>query len=97
MDSIPHHIRSASADSATLAVTLVWDDGSTSTKAMGPLIASRKVFKPLADAALFARVKVINGGRGIGWEGDADICADALWYEAHPQDNPHMSHPSAAE
>ena len=56
---------------------------------MGPLIARRKVFKPLADAAIFAGVRIINDGRGVGWGGNADICADALWYDAHP--------PSAAE
>ena len=97
METVPHLIRSVSADLATFSVTITWEDGSISTKAMGPLIASRKVFKPLADVALFASVRIINDGRGLAWKDDADMCADALWYDAHPQENPYASHISAAE
>jgi hypothetical protein len=97
MDAVIPLIRSAAAHPDSLTITLIWADGSTTTKAMGPLVARRKVFRPLVDPELFRRVRVINEGRGIAWDGDADMCADALWYDAHPQDNPFTAETSAAE
>jgi len=27
-------------------------------------------------------------GRSLEWPGDIDFCADALWFETHPEDSP---------
>ncbi len=82
MTAFGHRIRSVVADAATQTLKLVWDDGSTSFKAMAPLIARRRAFQPLTDADRFPAVHVINDGRAIAWNDDIDICADALWQEA---------------
>jgi hypothetical protein len=29
-------------------------------------------------------LKIGEGGRWLEWPGEIDICADALWYQAHP-------------
>lgn len=63
------------------AVVLQWDDGTESVKDMSALIATRRVFAPLADRALFERVSVVDDGRAIQWTDDIDYCADALWME----------------
>jgi len=69
-------------------VTLVWEEGSSSVKAMASLIATGRVFRPLADATLFTAAQLINNGRAVAWGDEVDMCADALWLEAHPQDAP---------
>jgi hypothetical protein len=33
-------------------------------------------------------VHVGERGRSIEWPGEIDFCADALWFEAHPEDVP---------
>ena len=78
-------------------LTLAWDDGSSSVKPLAALIGTRRVFKPLADGELFSQARVINEGRGIAWGDDIDMCADALWFDAHPEQNPFAAHSSAAE
>jgi hypothetical protein len=97
MTAIGHRIRSVTADPAAKTLTLVWDDGSSTIKAMASLIGTRHIFKPLADAEFFRQARIINDGRGIAWGDDIDMCADALWFDAHPQENPFVSHSSAAE
>lgn len=97
MAAFGHRIQSVTADPATKTLTLVWDDGSSSVKAMAPLIGTRRLFRPLADAGLFSAAHLINDGRAIAWGDDVDMCADALWYEAHPEQNPAGQHSSAAE
>ena len=88
MSAFGYRIQSVTTDIDRRAVVMTWDDGSLTTKYMGPLIAGKRVFKPLADPALFATVAVINNGRALAWGDDIDLCADALWYEAHPEQNP---------
>jgi len=97
MTATGHRIRSTTADPAAKTLTLAWDDGSSSSKAMASLIGTRRIFKPLADPALFCSVRIINDGRGLAWGDDIDLCADALWFDAHPEQNPFTSHSSAAE
>ncbi|MEO5375748.1 MAG: DUF2442 domain-containing protein [Alphaproteobacteria bacterium] len=98
MTGYGHCIRSVNADPGTKTLTLEWDDGSTTRKTMGPLIGTRRIFRPLSDAALFVRAHVVNDGRAIAWNDDIDLCADALWFEAHPEESPFVSHqPNAAE
>ena len=87
MTAFGHRIRSVTADPSTQTLKLTWDDGTTSFKAMGPLIARRRVFQPLADTDRFAAVHPIHDGRAIAWDDDIDICADALWLEAVESQN----------
>ncbi len=47
--------------------------------------------------AVFGTVSVGRRGRFLEWPGELDFCADALWFEAHPQDNPYSQQHSAAE
>ena len=97
MAAFGHRIRSLTIDPDAKTLQLVWDDDSVSVKAMAPLIAGRRLFKPLADAALFTQARLINDGRGVAWGDEVDICADALWLEAHPQDDRQADHSDAAE
>lgn len=97
MSAIGRIIRSVAVDAATKTLTVTWDDGTVTTKAMAALIGRRKVFHPLADADLFVKATVVNDGRAVAWNDDIDICADALWFEAHPEQNPFVQHASAAE
>ena len=98
MSGFGHRIQSVTPNAATKTLALVWDDGSTTTKALAALIGTKRVFRPLADPALFVQVQIINEGRAIAWPGDADMCADALWFDAHPEDNHLIArHGTAAE
>jgi len=97
MTAIGHRILSVTTDPVAKTLTLVWDDGSSSLKQMAPLIGTRRVFKPLADVEIFCQARIINDGRAIAWDDDIDMCADALWFDAHPEQNPFTSHSSAAE
>jgi|SRR6516162_1153079 hypothetical protein len=62
------------------------------------MLAQGGVFEKLRDPARFAAVEIEPGGRAIFWrlgEGEDDIidlCADALWLMAHPEE-----HSAAAE
>jgi hypothetical protein len=84
-----YRIQSVAADPKALTLTLSWEGGAVTTKDMSPLVSGRRVFRPLADPALFAKAHIINDGRAVAWNDDIDMCADALWYEAHPEANPH--------
>ena len=88
MSVIGHYIRAVTADADRKSLTITWDDGSVTTKSMGPLIAAKRVFRPLAEAALFSAVTIIQNGRALAWVDDIDLCADALWFDAHPDQNP---------
>jgi len=37
---------------------------------------------------LSASLKIGEGGRSLEWPGELDFCADALWFEQHPEDAP---------
>lgn len=89
-------IVTAEADFATRSVRLVWADGSITVAQFGS-VAGSGVFAPLADAGFFGKVSVGPRGRSLTWPGELDFCADALWFEAHPQDNPYTRQNSAAE
>jgi hypothetical protein len=58
------------------------------------MLAQGGVFTPLRDPAVFARVQIGPRGRTLIWkiaEGEddvVDLCADALWLMAHPEDRP---------
>lgn len=62
-----------------------WKDGAVTTKELARDIAERALFAPLADADVFAEVRVLDGGYAIGWpDTEVAFAADGLWYEAHP-------------
>jgi hypothetical protein len=58
---------------------------------LSPLLAQGGVFEPLRDFERFAAVEVGPRGRTLLWrvgDDDVDLCADALWLMAHPEDRP---------
>lgn len=83
-------ITEAMPDPRTHSVTLVWANGATTVSRFDHLVG-RGVFAPLADPAVFAQVHVGERGRSLEWPGEIDFCADALWFEAHPEDAPQQS------
>lgn len=75
---------------AVQTIRVFWADGEHSDHDLSRPIAKGGVFAPLRDPQVFRQAEVINDGRGIGWPGtEADCCADALWYEAHPDKCPY--------
>jgi hypothetical protein len=69
---------------AGLSVEITWEDGEVSVLSLHQTIGKGGVFAPLVDPKVFGQVKVGEGGRWLEWPGEVDICADALWYQAHP-------------
>jgi hypothetical protein len=80
-------IISATADAATHAVALTWANGARTVSGFTHLVG-KGVFRALADPAVFAQVRVGENGRSLEWPGELDFCADALWFEAHPEEAP---------
>jgi hypothetical protein len=83
-------------DAATRSVRLTWTDGSV-TLAHFDQIAGKGVFAPLTDPMFFNKVSVGPRGRTLEWPGDLEFCADALWFEAHPEANTFATKSDAAE
>ena len=67
---------------------LIYSNGSEILLDFKPIINQGGVFAPLSNPKFFSQVKLGEGGRYIEWNGGIDFCADALWFEAHPNDNP---------
>jgi hypothetical protein len=80
-------ITAAAADPKTHTVTVTWANGETTRKSFRHLIG-KGVFAALTDPKAFARVQVGERGRSLEWPGEIDFCADALWFETHPEDAP---------
>lgn len=82
-------ISSVAADPRRRTLSLAWSDGSRTTKDMKPLLKRRGAFAPLAASRRFMSVEVSERGGAVEWPG-TDIAIDrhALWFDAHPQDNP---------
>ena len=74
-------------DADTHSVTLTWANGATTVHRFDHLIG-KGVFAALRDPATFAQVRVGDRGRSLEWPDEIDFCADALWFEAHPEDAP---------
>ena len=66
-------------------VFLTWANGETTTHDCQRL-SGKGVFRAFRDPAFFAQVRVGGHGRSLEWQGELDLCADALWFEAHPLD-----------
>src|SRR5437868_15186496 len=80
-------ITAAVADPANHTVTLSWANGKTTVAGFRHLVG-KGVFAAFAEPAFFAQARVGEGGRSLEWPGELDFCADALWFEAHPEDAP---------
>jgi hypothetical protein len=80
-------ITAAVPDPLAHTVALTWQNGQTTVSSFHHLIG-RGVFAPLADPSFFSLVTVGERGRSLEWPGELDFCADALWFEAHPEDAP---------
>jgi hypothetical protein len=65
---------------------LTFDDGFAGEVDFSETIAGSGVMAPLRDPVVFARAKIGDGGRSLGWldaQGeDVDFCADALRFKA---------------
>jgi hypothetical protein len=83
-------ITGAVADASNHTVTVTWANGATTVNRFDQLVG-KGVFTAFADPALFARVSVGERGRSLEWPNEIDFCADALWFEAHPEDGPQPS------
>ncbi|PPQ28693.1 DUF2442 domain-containing protein [Rhodopila globiformis] len=80
-------IVSAVPEPSVRRVFLTWANGETTTHNLQHL-SDKGVFRALRDPTFFARVRVGDHGRSLEWPGELDLCADALWFEAHPLDAP---------
>ncbi len=67
------------------SIEITWNDGEVSVVSMRETIEKGGVFAPLAEPEEFAKIKVGDGGRWVEWPGEVDICADDIWYQAHPE------------
>jgi len=82
-------IIAAEPDPVSRTVRLTWANGETTIGNFGHLVG-KGVFASLADPAFFRQVGIGERGRSLEWPGDLDFCADALWFEAHPEDAPQI-------
>jgi hypothetical protein len=48
-------------------LVVTWDDGRCADTDLAPIIAARKVLAPLADPALFHRIRVAEDGWSVEW------------------------------
>ena len=80
-------IVAAVADPNTHTVALTWANGETTVNGFRHLVG-KGVFTVFDEPAFFAQVRVGERGRSLEWPDDIDFCADALWFETHPEDAP---------
>ena len=94
-DMLENVIVGAVADPERYTVALRWANGAQTVGAFQHLLG-KGVMSALADPALFAQVRIGERGRSLEWPGDIDFCADALWFEAHPEEAPKQlaAHPA---
>ena len=83
----------AEADPATYSVKLTWANGQETVNHFAHLVG-RGVFAAFSDPKFFAKARVGKRGRSLEWPGELDFCADALWFDAHPEEAPQQ--PKAA-
>ena len=76
----------AEVDPSNHTVRLGWQDGSVTLADFKPLLG-RGVFTALRDPTLFRRGEIVDSGHALAWPGDLEFDADALWFEAHPEDS----------
>jgi hypothetical protein len=93
-----HKISRAAPDDAAPYSLKMWIDFDDDPKAIVDLaetFAVGGVFAALRDRQRFAAVEVADDRRSIFWrtgpgaDDVVDLCADALWLMAHPEDRDH--------
>jgi len=73
-----HRIESVNITSGP-SLEIAFEDGTSGTFDLRPLIDAGGVFAALRDPATVARVRMGDGGRFVEWPGEIDLCADAIW------------------
>jgi hypothetical protein len=65
--------------------------GEAVTLDLASFIATGEVTEPFrSDPALFvSSLRVDGGGSWLAWANEVEIDADALWYQAHPEELEH--------
>jgi hypothetical protein len=88
MPVVPENIITrAEVEPETCSVRLIWAHGATTEHRFGHLVG-KGAFAAFADSVFFAQAMVGERGRSLLWPGEVEFCADALWFEAHPEDAP---------
>ena len=77
-------------DPSSYTVTLTWANGGKTVHDFRQKIG-RGVFAAFAEPAFFAQARVGERGRSLDWPDEIELCADALWFEAHPEDAPRQA------
>lgn len=70
---------------ADFVVEITWEDGEVSVLSLHKTVIKGGIFASLSDPTIFGQLKIGEGGRWLEWPGEVDICADDLWYQAHPE------------
>jgi hypothetical protein len=86
-------IVAAVPDPNTHTVAITWANGETTVNSFSRLIG-KGVFAALQDSVFFAKVQIGERGRSLEWPNEIDLCADALWFQVHPEDAPAQSRQS---
>ena len=71
-------LRRVRVGEAPKTLVIDWKGGGRDTVDLTGLIARRKVFAPLEDAAEFATVHLVAGGGGVGWDCGLDYSGTNL-------------------
>lgn len=87
-------IVAAVPDPNTHTVALSWANGATTVNSFRHLVG-KGVFAAFTDPAFFAQAHIGERGRSLEWPDEIDFCADALWFETHPEDAPQQVRQSA--
>jgi hypothetical protein len=92
-----HRIAAATAN-PDFTVELRFADGRAATVDLREFVATSVVTEPLRrDPDLFVGSLRLGGdGAWLAWPGEVEIDADALWYQAHPEDLARDFGPEAA-
>lgn len=81
-----YHITKVTVE-ADRKLRIFYTNESSIIVAFNPLIQKGGILPKLADPEFFAQVSIGEKGRYIQWPGEIEFCADALWFESHPEDN----------
>lgn len=78
----------AATGRADFTVVLEFEGGERTEVDLAEFVATGEVTAALrADPDFFvSALRVLEDGDAIGWPGDVEIDADALWYKSHPDD-----------
>ena len=97
MPQWPYRITKVSFDGASRCLIVIWSTGEMTKKAVSTLGGAGSAFEVLDTDDVWTEVTITQDGRALSWQGGLSLCADALWFEAHPEDNHFLARPAAAE